>query len=82
MTIAQHVIRESHSRTEIQLRRLPRAAIKERRHAFQRVVEPGINKSTLVLVANTQVQRQAAADLPVVLNVISHLPGGRTFFDS
>src|SRR5207245_9448302 len=43
-------------------------------------LKPASMKTTFKLVANAQVHRQPAANLPVVLNVVRHLPGDAALF--
>src|SRR2546426_12151986 len=56
---------------------LSRPAVEKGCQAFQRVMEAGVNEPTLILVTQAEVQGQLAVELPVILDVVGHLPDGR-----
>src|SRR5437879_7257769 len=78
--VAGWVIGKADARTKAQPRVLAGPAVEERRRAFQRLFEACVDETTFKLVANAQVHRQPAANLPVVLNVVRHLPGDAALF--
>src|SRR4029450_4394024 len=72
--------REAQARAERLLVVLARPALEERRLPLERVVEPRVHEAALVLVAQSEVQREAAAELPVVLHVGGQVPRGGAVF--
>ena len=80
VALPAQVIGEAYAWSEAQFWILARSAIEERRRPFQWLLEAGIDETALEFVAQAEIQRQSAANSPVVLYVVSHLPGCAAIF--